>query len=156
MSLRDYFVQVAKSIWFDNSTNGFTADDVQGAIEEIGASTSPGFTWGRSGNVTSGSYLLNDSVPSNKSGRTNVLGATKVVKFFSASENLDTYTLRLYWHEGDSINLTLLTTLTVTSSRTGDSGTISVSVPAGKQLAVKLQTGSAKNVVAGLIMQGDI
>lgn len=34
MSLRDFFVQVAKTVWFDNSTNGFTATDTQAAIEE--------------------------------------------------------------------------------------------------------------------------
>jgi len=156
MSLRDFFIQVAQSVWFDNSTNGFTSDNVQSAIEEIGASASPGFTWGRSGNTSSGTWLLNESVPSNKAGRTIVLGASKVVKLFSASEDLDTYTLKLYWHEGNSVNLTFLTTLTVTASRTGNSGTISVSVPNNKQLALYLDTGSAKNIVAGIVMQGDI
>jgi len=34
MSLRDFFIQVANSVWFDNSTNGFTSDNVQEAIEE--------------------------------------------------------------------------------------------------------------------------
>jgi len=28
-------IQVARSLFFDNSTNGFTASDVQGAIEEL-------------------------------------------------------------------------------------------------------------------------
>lgn len=37
MSLRDYFIQVARSIWFDNSINGFTSDNVQEAIEEAKA-----------------------------------------------------------------------------------------------------------------------
>jgi type II secretory pathway component HofQ len=42
--------EVAESIPFDNSTNGFVAEDVQAAIEEINnvvdTSASPGFTWG--------------------------------------------------------------------------------------------------------------
>lgn len=156
MSLRDYFIQVARSIWFDNSTNGFTSDNVQEAIEEIGASASPGFTFGRSGAAVSGTWLLNDGVPSNKAGRTIVLGASKIVKIFSATEDLDTYTLQIYSHDGNEVNLTFLTTLTVTASRTGNSGTISVSVPANKQLAAYLATGTAKNIVAGIVMQGDI
>jgi len=147
--------EVAESVPFDNATNGFTSDNVQGAIEEIGASASPGFTWGRSGISGSGTYLLNDAVPSNKAGRTIVLGASKIVKIFSATEDVDTYTLEIYSHDGDEVNLTLLTTLTVTASRTGNSGTISVSVPANKQLAARIGTGSAKNIVAGIVMQGD-
>jgi len=147
--------EVAESVPFDNATNGFTSDNVQGAIEEIGASASPGFTWGRSGVSGSGTYLLNDAVPSNKAGRTIVLGASKIVKIFSATEDLDTYTLEIYSHDGNEVNLTLLTTLTVTASRTGNSGTVAVSVAANKQLAAKLATGSAKNIVAGIVMQGD-
>ena len=146
---------VAESIPFDNATNGFTSDNVQGAIEEIGASASPGFTWGRSGSTSAGTYLLNDGVPSNKAGRTIVLGASKIVKIFSATEDLDTYTLEIYSHDGNEVNLALLTTLTVTASRTGNSGTVAVSVAANKQLAAKLATGSAKNIVAGIVMQGD-
>jgi len=146
--------EVAESVPFDNATNGFTSDNVQGAIEEIGASASPGFTWGRSGVSGSGTYCLNDAVPSNKAGRTVVLNSAKIVKLFTASEDLDTYTLQIYYHDGNEINLTLVTTLTVTASRTGDSGTISISVPNGKQLAAKLNTGSAKNLIVGIIMQG--
>lgn len=153
---RDSYNPVAQQVPFDNSTNGFTSDNVQNAIEEIGASASPGFTWGRSGSTSSGTWILNEGVPSNKAGRTIVLGASKIVKFFSATEDLDTYTLDIYWHEGNEINLTYLTTLTVTASRIGDSGSISVSVPNNKQLAVKLNTGSAKNIVCGIVMQGDV
>jgi hypothetical protein len=147
--------EVAESVPFDNATNGFTSDNVQGAIEEIGASASPGFSWGRSGSTGAGTWLLNDGVPSNKSGRTIVLGDSKIVKIFSATEDANTYTLSLYWHEGNEINLTFLATLTVTASRSGNSGTISVPVPNGKQLAAQLATGSAKNIVAGMVIQGD-
>ena len=41
--------QVAESIPFDNDSNGFASDDVQGAIEElstkVATSASPGFSW---------------------------------------------------------------------------------------------------------------
>lgn len=150
---------VARQVPFDNSTNGFTAINTQSAIEEIQASAivsaSVTFTWGRSGVTVSGTWLLNESVPSNKAGRANVLNATQVVKFFSASEDLDTYTLELYEHEGDEIGLTLIHTLTVTASRTGNSGTISAAITSGKQLAIKLATGTARNIVCGIIPKGN-
>jgi hypothetical protein len=72
MARRDEFIQVSKTVPFDNSTNGFVSTNAQAAIEEIKAllnvSASPGFTWGNSGTVAN-AYLLNDTVPSNKSGR---------------------------------------------------------------------------------------
>ena len=49
---RDSYSPVAASIPFDNSTNGFDSDNVQEAIEETRASASPGFSFGRSGNVS--------------------------------------------------------------------------------------------------------
>jgi hypothetical protein len=148
-------IQDASETPFDNSSNGFTADNVQGAIEEIGASASPGFTWGRSATNGAGTWLLNDGVPSNRAGRTIVLGDSRIVRIFSATEDANTYTIDLYWHEGNEINLTYLTTLTVIGSRSGNSGTINVSVPNGKQLAALIATGSAKNIVVGIVMQGD-
>ena len=61
MSLRDFFQQVAQAIWFDNSSNGFVADDVQEAIEEAqagGASASRGPTiCGFDGTASTGRWL---------------------------------------------------------------------------------------------------
>ena len=156
---RDQYSQVAESVPFDNDTNGFTSDDVQGAIEEVGASVSvsvsPGFSWGRSGNLPTNTWLQNETVPSNKSGRIVTFSSPEIVRIYSASEDIDTYTLTIYEHEGDEINLTSLTTLSVVSSRNGDSGIISVSVTSGRQLGVKLTSGSAKNLVVGMILTGE-
>ena len=44
---------VAKVVPFDNTNNDFDASDVQGAIEEIGASASSGFSFGRAGGLLS-------------------------------------------------------------------------------------------------------
>ena len=95
-------------------------------------------------------------MPSNKAGRTVNLTSPILANVFSASENVDTYTLDVYEHEGNEVSLTFLVTLTVTASRSGDSGVISVSMTSGRQLAIKLNTGSAKNVVAGVIVQGSL
>lgn len=147
--------QVAKSVPFDNSVNGFTSDNVQDALEEIGASASPGFSWGRSGNSVAGTWLTNEGVPSNKAGRAITFNSPQIVRIFSATEDLDTYTLQIYEHAGNEVSLTLLTSLSVTSSRTGDSGVISVSVTSGRQLAILLSSGTAKNIVVGTILKGD-
>ena len=73
MSRRDEFKQVAEETPFDNDTNGFVSDDVQGAIEELqndaAISASPGFGWGKGGSAGPGEYLYNESVESNKVGR---------------------------------------------------------------------------------------
>jgi hypothetical protein len=61
MPRRDIPTQVASSIPFDNGTNGFVADDVQGAIEEstgLAADASRGPTiCGFDGNASVGRYL---------------------------------------------------------------------------------------------------
>jgi len=150
--------QVAESIPFDNDSNGFASDDVQGAIEElstkVATSASPGFSWGRSGNISANTWLRNEGVSSNRSGRAVTFNNANIVRIYISTENLNTYTLTIYEHEGDSANLTILTTISVTSSKVGDSGTISVPVTTGRQLAVRLTGGSAKNVVVGKNLSG--
>ena len=150
---RDQYSQVAESVPFDNDNNDFTSDDVQGAIEEIGASASPGFSFGRSGNASTGSWLLNEGVPSNRAGRYVFTTSPKLVEIFVSSENIDTYTISIYEHEGDEVNLTLLDTLSITAARGGQKIS-NVAITSGRQLAIRVTAGSARNVVAGLILKG--
>ena len=157
MSLRDVFSYVARQIGFDNSTNGFVADEVQGALEElkndISTSASPGFSFGRASNVNNGTWLLNEGVPSNKSGRYVYINNAIVEKIFVGSETVSTYDLEIYSHDGDSVNLTLLDTVSIVSSR-GGTIIVGVAVAIDKHLAIKLVNGSARNVVAGLELSG--
>jgi hypothetical protein len=160
MSKRDSYTPVANNVYFDpDNCDAITSDNVQDAVDElctqVSQSASPGFSWGRSGNVSSGTWLQNDNVSSNKAGRTVTFGSPQIVRIFVATEDLNTYTVEVYEHEGDSINLTLLTSLSVVASRTGDSGAISVPMTSGEQLAVKLSSGSAKNIVVGMILTGE-
>jgi len=127
--------------------------DVQGAIEEIGASASPGFSFGRSGNVSTNAWLNNEGVPSNKAGRYIFIDNPILFQIFVSNENINTFTISIYEHEGNEINLTLLDTLTITADRDGSKET-SVAVTAGRQIAIKLTSGSAKNIIAGLILKG--
>lgn len=156
MSRRDEFVQHAKGTPFDNSTNGFASEDVQAAIEELNntvdTSASPGFTWGRSGNVPSGSWLINDTVPSNISGRSVFLTNATLEYVFVRCENPTTLDMEVYEHDGTIY--TLITTITLTASRAGDFPIASLPLTTGKELAMKLSSGSAKNPVVGCVLKG--
>lgn len=144
---------VAISIPFDNSQNDFTATNVQAAIEEIGASASPGFTWARSGGLLASSWLFNDGILSNLTGRLVPLTDASIARIFVSNQNVSTYQVTIFSHDGDSINLTSLTTVTVTNSR-GGSVAVNIPVETNKQLAVRLTSGSAANIIVGLILKG--
>ena len=120
--------------------------------EAIAQSASPGFTWGRSGNLPSGTWLLNDTVPSNRAGRTVMFSGLTITDIFVGSEDADTYTLSIYSHEGNEINLTLLGTVSVVASRSSRF-TVSFPVTESLQLAALVSAGSAKNLVAGLVLK---
>ena len=143
---------------FDPTGTDLTSVKTGPAVREVrnlvSSSASPGFSWGSGGNVTTNTWLSNEGVPSNKAGRTVTFSSPEIVKIFTASENLNTYTISVYEHEGDEINLTLLTTLVISASRTGDSGTIAVAMTSGRQLALKVTSGSAKNLIAGIVLTG--
>lgn len=147
--------QVASSVPFDNSTNGFSSTDVQGAIEEIKSSASPGFSFGRSGVANSGTWLQNETVPSNISGRYIYINSPLVKRVFVSNELLGTFSLQVYAHDGNLVNSVLLGTVTVTSAYGGDF-TVTWSTTHGKQLGMVLSSGSAKNIVAGLELSGTI
>lgn len=156
MSLRDYFVQVARSIFFDNSTNGFTSDNVQEAIEEIGASASPGFSFGRSSTSTAGVWLLRvGTIPSNKTGVPLGISLPVITNIQVGNEDISTFDIEIYEHEGNEVNLTLLTTVSIVSSRTG---VFSVSVPAtsGRQLAARVSSGTGRNIGVDVILKGAV
>ncbi len=157
MSRRDEYNPVAREIPFDNDTNGFVSDDVQAAIEEVNdsldVSASPGFTWGKSGNVTANTWLLNDSVPSNKAGRAIFITDATLEAVFVRCELAATFDLEIYEHDGTTF--TLIETVNVVASRSEDFifGT-PFSLTTGKELAIKLINGSAKNPVAGCVLRG--
>lgn len=143
------FTNVAGSTPFDNSENGFTSEDVQGAIEEAGNSVSPGYQWTRSGGASSGTWLQFGAIPSNRTGSPVGKQAQTMSSIEIGNEDVETFEVTLYWHEGNSINLTSLVTVSVVSSRTAefdevDFGTITI--PAGKQLAARITSGSSRNV----------
>ena len=149
---------VARSTPFDNSTNGFTSTNVQGAIEEVQTSASPGYSFGRSGTVSRGTYLLTQSVPSNVSGMWVYIANASIKKVFVTNENTTTYTIDILSHDGNETNLTLLGSVTVTAAK-GAFFTVSWPVATNKQLAVRLSSTSAnpaKNILVGLELSGTV
>lgn len=148
--------QLAKQTPFDNSTNGFVAQDVQSAIEEqkdvIAVTASPGFSWGSSGNTTSNTWLLNDTVPSNKTGRNFPLYNGSLMSISVSNENSNTFTIQLYEHDGTTF--TLLTSVALVSQRSIEVQFTGVSITKGKELAIKQSSGSSKNPVVQLIAKG--
>jgi len=138
--------QVAEEIPFDNDSNGFLSEDVQGAIEEIGASASPGFSFGRSGTLNQNTWLRRPgNVPSNRAGVTIGINNPIITSVACANRNVETYEVEIYEHEGNSVNLTLLGTVTVVG-KTSDVFTVNFPATKGKQLAVRLGNTSTGNV----------
>ena len=157
---RPFTTPVAQAVPFNNSTNGFTSSDVQAAIEElkntINTSASPGFSFGRSGTVVAGTYLQNETVPSNVSGRWVYINNATIKNVFISNELVTTYKIEVLYHNGNGAGLTSLGTITVTAA-TGGAFPVSWSVPTSKQIAVRLATdtpNSAKNIVCGLELSG--
>jgi hypothetical protein len=147
---------VAKSVPFDNNGNGFNSNNVQDAIEEIGASASPGFSFGRS-SANNGTWLNRvDRIPSNRTGVTIGIQNPVVTQVFVSNENVETYTIGIYEHDGDSINLVQLGTVSVTSSR-GDNFSVNFPTSNNKQLAVRVETvvGSVQNIGVDVILTGN-
>lgn len=150
-------IQDAITVPFDNSTNGFVSEDVQGAIEELAVtaavSASPGFTWGKSGNV-SNAYLLNDTVPSNTSGRLSpVTGQLEVI--FVTCQNNSNATVVIEKRVGATF--TTLASITLSSARKGTfvlSPAPAISV--NDEIAVRISGASIKNPVVGVIIKGSL
>ena len=162
MSRRDEYDPVAFSIPFDPDNSpecGLTKENVQEIIEELclktQTSASPGFSFGRSGNLASNTWLQNETVASNRSGRWVYINNAVITHIYVANEDIDTFDVSVYYHEGDEVNLTFVGSVTLTAARGGDFVT-SFAVPTGKQLAVRITNGSAKNAVVGLELNGSV
>lgn len=151
--------QIAEEIPFDNDSNGFASEDVQGAIEEIGASASPGFSFGRNGSLSQNTWLRRaGNVPSNRAGVSVAISNPVVVKLACANRSTETYDVEVYEHEGNQVNLTLLGTVTVTNT-TGGIFNVNFPVTQGRQLAVRLgstSTGNVRDLGVDLILTGGV
>ena len=147
----------SESIPFDNSASDLTSTALGPALREledrVDVSASPGFTWGKSGNITN-TWLLNDTVPSNLAGRIVPIDGY-IAEAFAACEDPATGTFSIYKRSGATF--TLITTLSFTSQRTGtQSYTTGTTVVKGDELAIKVTSGSFKNPIFGLVIKGSL
>ena len=128
--------------------------------KSVASSVSPGYGFGRSGNVGSNTYLLDKGVPSNITGTPFGLDNGVILAIWCGSQNKDTYVIEVYEHEGDSINLTILASVTVTATRVlnakpGDPEfTPSNSPTNGRQIACRVSSGSAKELKVTVFLGG--
>ena len=162
MSRRDEISDVASSIPFDKDNApgcGFTKDNVQEVIEELceksADSASPGFNWGNSGNTPPNTWLLNDTVPSNRTGRNFPLYNGLLDQISVANENSNTFTIQLYEHDGTTFTLLATVSLIAVRSQvfnTSDFGVVNITQ--GKELAIKQSAGSSKSVIVQIIATG--
>jgi hypothetical protein len=143
---------VARSIPFDSSTNGFISTDVQGAIEEIGASASPGFSFSRSGVTAAGTYLQVDAVPSNQAGRIVPLTSGMVTDAFVSCQTAATFTIEFQKRVGTTF--TTFLTITVTNARKLTQSLTGVPVALGDEICARVGSGTVSNVVVGIILRG--
>lgn len=151
---------VAFEIPFDKDNEpscGFISENVQEVIEEVcqkvATSASPGFSYGRDGNLAGGTFLLCEKVPSNKAGRWVYINDAVISDIYVGNEDISTFDVSVYHHDGNEVNLTFVNSITVTAAR-GGKFSVNWPVPTDKQLAVSIENGSAKNCVVGLSLQG--
>jgi len=131
---------------------GWRKDNQLGA-DATGAS--PGYTYGKSGNVGSNTYLLNDTVPSNRTGRFSTVNGI-IAEAFIAGEYGSTYncTMAIEIRYGGTGALVEVLTLTLSAQRSKVQ-TFSVAVSQGDEIACKIKTGSIKNPDVGIQLKGD-
>lgn len=115
-------------------------------------SASPGFTWGRSGNCPDGTWLLNDSVPSNKAGRRIFLNGAGIIKIFVSCENSSTFDVVVYEHSGSGSEV-VVGSVSLVAQRSADFD-VDLGLTTGKELSVRIENGAAQNPQVGLIITG--
>lgn len=104
----------------------------------------PSYSFGLAGSAPSDSWLDSDGRPSNKCGIPFGLNNGKLSEVWVGNELLSAYQIKVYYHYGDEIGMTLLTTLTIPNTArtktfdTDDFGDISI--PTDCQIAMRIGT----------------
>jgi hypothetical protein len=104
---------------------------------------SPGWTYGRSNRINKGTYLLNDTVPSNVSGRPIPINGFLVVVAVSVGAPED-FSLDFEEHDGTTFTYLTTVTMTVADGHQKTFLTSGVPVTKNKQLAVRVSPSSSK------------
>jgi len=153
-------IQVAEETPVNDTNLPYEADDTQTALEKtanaIALSASPGFTWGSGGTVTSGSYLYNDDVVSNKAGRLVPFDGT-VAEFFVNNDNTSGSKVLELRRRRPCQTGSWITLASITLDDGNSCGAFAVDEPVeqGDELAVRVSTTSSnfKNPIVGIIIK---
>lgn len=116
------------------------------------ADSSPGFSFGRGGVCTAGTYLLVDSVPSNLAGRLVPFLTAELTNLFIVCQDDSTFTVELQVRSGSTF--TTIHTSTVTNSRKFTEKIEDLELQLGDELCVKIGSGSASNIIVGIVTRG--
>jgi len=137
---------------------------VETPIGGFGSSASPGFTWGRWDTVTAslatadaeaGEYLLNDGVPSNRSGRLVPFNRPTIKRILLVvTEDITGVPASFNVQEHNGVTFTDLVTVSIPVGQKVATHSVNVAVTSGRQLAVRLVAGVAINPVVGIILDG--
>jgi len=150
--------QTADSQPFDPGTTDLTSTETGPAIRElattVGVSASPGYQYGRSGTVTQGTYLnVVGGVPSNRAGITVALTNPVITQVYVACQDLDTFQVEIFEHDGNEQNIQYKGFVQMTNQRAG-TFTVNIPITSGRQLATRTNFGTCKNLNVGLQLQG--
>lgn len=118
--------------------------------------SSPGFVYSAVSSKTSGFWLTSDGIPSNVVGIPVLFGDARVVQAAVGTEVEADYTIAVYQHEGNGVNLNQIGTFNITS---GGAKRVVVDFPVvytspNVQLACRLLTGNTLNLKVSLILSG--
>ena len=117
------------------------------------ADSSPGFSFGRSGTCTAGTYLLVDSVPSNLAGRIVPFLTAELTNIFIVCSVPATFTVELQVRSGSTF--TTIQTVSVSNARKFTQKLEGIQLQLGDELCVRVGTGSCANIIAGIITRGN-
>jgi len=148
----------SESVPFEPEDSGLVSDLTGPAIRELSdrvdTSASPGFTWGRSGNVPPGSYLNQEGVPSNTTGRLVPLTSGYIATIFAACEEPTTATIEIQRRDGSTFTAIASVTLTAERKRTVNLVEGASPVSLNDELAAFVSSGSVKNPGIGIVIKG--
>lgn len=166
LQFKDFTETVYVALWklrraiyeiFDPTGSDLVSTNTEAAIKEVNlkvaTSASPGFGYGRSGNSPTGTWLQCESVPSNAVGRYIYINSPVVKSVFVGNEDVGTFTLGIYQHDGNLVNSTLLGSVTVTAAL-GGAFAVNWSATTGKYIGIQITSGTVKNIVCGLELSG--
>jgi len=134
--------EVAESVPFDNSTNGYIADEVQSAIEETRSTAGQAryvINYSYNGNASNRWLELFQSNPSNNTPFVVAEASSVVAMALSNSNDTATATVTLYKNGVE------LDTLSVSSAQTAYETGISWPLVSGDELSAKVTSGSLQD-----------